>query len=62
MVKQLSFSAESELLKRLANAQSMREKFNPLGSTSRSKYLIYLIKKALEIEEKELEQFGSKIR
>jgi hypothetical protein len=61
MAKQISFSASQELIERLANAQAKREKLNPLGSTSRSKYLNYLIKKALDLEEKELEQFGSEI-
>lgn len=56
MGKQLNIYVEPELLKRVLNSKSKRERLSPLGSTSRSKYLVYLIKKGLEIEERELEE------
>lgn len=59
MGTQISFTIEPELLKRLEDAKTKRKKVSPFGPDSRSKYLIYLIEKALEIEEEELEQSGS---
>jgi hypothetical protein len=53
---QVSISVEPELLERVRRSKSKREKLNPLFSASRSKYLVYLIMKGLEIEEKELEE------
>lgn len=56
MGKQISLTVTPELLKRFNDAKSKREKVNAFGTTSRSKYLTYLVEKGLELEEKELEK------